>query len=151
MKIILVVFMFLVNAIACAGDPPTKETDADRFVKEFVKWAEHGKKNTITDQQKTVLHDIFPLLVEFMNLGATAKDPARIMNFKENLKIDWEKAEKLMRSGKVYAVTQWHSLNVELYSRDGRVYETKEPKIDDIYHIVLEIDPKGVFILYSTE
>ncbi len=53
---------------------------------------------------------------------------------------DWETAVAILNSGEVEIASQSHSLDVELFLKDGRIINTVEPGIDDIFD---EIDACG--------
>ena len=49
--------------------------------------------------------------------------------------ISWGQAEQLMSDCKIKSVFQKHDLTVTMRSHDHQIYETTEPKIDDILNL----------------
>lgn len=49
--------------------------------------------------------------------------------------ISWNRAEQLMSDCKIKSVFQKHDLTVTMRSHDHQIYETTEPKIDDIFKL----------------
>ena len=49
--------------------------------------------------------------------------------------ITWGQAEQLMSDCKIKSVFQKHDLTVTMRSHDHQIYETTEPKIDDISNL----------------
>ena len=46
--------------------------------------------------------------------------------------VSWEDAKTIIKEQNVDSVSQRHSLEVRISMADGKTYETKEPKIDDV-------------------
>jgi hypothetical protein len=70
---------------------------------------------------------------------------------KNTKRITWDQARKLVLLGAVSKVVQSHDLSVQLTTRLKKVYVTREPKIDDIVHLVKVVDPCQVFVHAWTE
>jgi hypothetical protein len=69
----------------------------------------------------------------------------------ESQQISWKEAVKMIKSGKVIQVDQSHSQEVELLTNDYKRYKTNEPRLDDVFRIISEFDPKGNKIGCITE
>ena len=69
----------------------------------------------------------------------------------ETESISWPEAEKLIREGRIQSVVQAHSREIWLTGSRGAAYRAVEPKIDDVIHLVREVDPSGKKILVATE
>lgn len=65
--------------------------------------------------------------------------------------IRWKAAVALIRNGAVKYVAQDHSLRVSLTTKDGHRYVTREPRIDAVWHLIREVDPKREHIRFATE
>jgi hypothetical protein len=65
--------------------------------------------------------------------------------------VSWETAVALLRSGSITGVMQDHSLYVSLESKDGQKYVTREPRIDAVWRVIREVDPKRESIRFITE
>lgn len=57
--------------------------------------------------------------------------------------ISWEEAIKILNGGQVTMVVQGHNLEVQLNTKDGKVYKTFEPKIDEILKEIEECQSCG--------
>ena len=53
----------------------------------------------------------------------------------ETQNIDWQTASKLMEDCKVKVIFQKHNLEVILRTHDHQIFQTIEPKIDDIFNL----------------
>ncbi|NCU31975.1 MAG: hypothetical protein EOM23_03345 [Candidatus Moranbacteria bacterium] len=49
--------------------------------------------------------------------------------------IDWDTADKLMSSCQIKVIFQKYNLEVTLRDRNGQIYQTTEPKINDIFNL----------------
>ena len=65
--------------------------------------------------------------------------------------VPYTEIESHVRKGNVVQAGQTHSNYVEIMTRDGRILASTQPKIDAIYHLCGEVDPKMVFIKIWTE
>ena len=65
--------------------------------------------------------------------------------------VPYTEIESRVRKGDVVQAGQNHSNYVEIMTRDGRLLASTQPKIDTIYKLCEEVDPKGVFIKIWTE
>lgn len=59
-------------------------------------------------------------------------DPPK-KNLGDESTVSWVEAIRILNSGEVELVSQTHSLEVTLLLEDGRIIQTKEPDIDDIF------------------
>lgn len=138
---------------AAAPRPSTwpQEHAAERFADSFATWMQH-KKVKVTDQDTQAARHLHPIL-----LTASADDHFVRFGFWRMVRdpspsdLEWEAAERLIRAGKIGSIKQTHSLRVYLVTWSGESYVTREPKIDQVWHLVKEIDPSGVFINFGTE
>ena len=66
--------------------------------------------------------------------------------------ITWQKMVRLVRAApdSIRAVQQVHTRAVTVLFKDGRRYHATEPGIDDIIHLLKEVDPAGR-VLIATE
>lgn len=67
------------------------------------------------------------------------------------LKVSWEEAKRLILDGQAAQVTQLHSLSVLLVLKDGRVLETVEPEIDDVFAVIEQCGTRCDDIRIATE
>jgi hypothetical protein len=72
-------------------------------------------------------------------------------NFDNAVKIEWSDAKLLVLLGHISQTSQQHNLTVFLWSKSGRLYESKETKIDEIYELMRKVDPCHLFITQETE
>jgi hypothetical protein len=52
------------------------------------------------------------------------------------IRLPWTEAEELILNGDVQRVVQTHDRDVTLYLVDGRVVQTVEPEIDDVFRVI---------------
>jgi hypothetical protein len=90
------------------------------------------------------LRDTIILLLAYATVTACSRKP-------ETRSVSWGEAENLIREGKIERVVQSHSLDVSIVAKNGSIYHTVEPKIDDVIRIVSEVDPTGKKITIATE
>jgi hypothetical protein len=72
-------------------------------------------------------------------------------NFTSPTPLDWLSARILIGLGYATQVMQSHDRTVLLLSKSGMSFRTKEPHLDDVIHVVLQIDPCHVFVRVLTE
>lgn len=65
--------------------------------------------------------------------------------------ITWEGARALILSGQVAQASQLHDLTVTLTLADGRIFETVEPGIDDVFDIIEECGDPCSNVIVATE
>ena len=65
--------------------------------------------------------------------------------------IAWEQARRLLLLGAVRTAAQHHDLSVFMITRSGKAFTTREPRLDEIWKVVAEVDPCGVYIIRLTE
>ncbi len=65
--------------------------------------------------------------------------------------ITWEGARELILSGQVTQVSQLHDLTVTLTLADGRLFETIEPDIDDVFDVIDECGDPCSDVIVATE
>jgi inhibitor of cysteine peptidase len=65
--------------------------------------------------------------------------------------IPWDEARLMILAGEVEQVTQLHSLQVTLITRDGRRLETVEPEIDDVFDVVKACGDPCADMILATE
>ena len=65
--------------------------------------------------------------------------------------IVWDEAKQLILKGRVFTGMQTHSNHVSLVTLSGEQYNTKQPRIDEVFRIARIVDPKGVFVTIGTE
>jgi hypothetical protein len=105
----------------------------------------------LSKEEQEALRKAYPVLLRIADHEVPAKYLWKLARFGEPKEIDWEAARKLILSGKVMSATQKGSLVVVLIGRHGRRYKTEQPKIDVVFEVMKEVDPKGVFMSFSTE
>ena len=69
----------------------------------------------------------------------------------ESTTIPWNNAKEMIMKGRIRKVMQAHSLLVTIEEDNGQVYTTTENTIDEVHQLIKEVDPKRVFISYTTE
>lgn len=65
--------------------------------------------------------------------------------------VSWEEAQNLIQEGQVAQVTQLHNLTVFLTLEDGRMVQTIEPNIDDVFEVIEQCGDACADILVATE
>jgi hypothetical protein len=63
----------------------------------------------------------------------------------------WEQARRLVLLGAVRVVAQHHDLSVFLFTKSRKAFTTREPRLDEIWKVVKEVDPCGVYVSRLTE
>ncbi len=56
-------------------------------------------------------------------------------NSEETQNVDWQTASQLMKDCRVKVIFQKHDLSVTLRTHDHQIFQTIEPKIDDIFDL----------------
>ncbi len=149
MRLPLVVSFFIgFVCIAMAENP--KKMPADEFVDQLVPCFKSNEL-AITQREKEALRDSHRILLAFSDLSFLRPFFWQIVRNSPKEKIEWYQAKQLIMEGKVFAVTTSHDGTVDLNTRDGRSYSTKQPEKEHVFEIVKQVDPKGVFILRITE
>ena len=122
----------------------------DEFINRFSRLMK-ARKQEVTSEQKRALRVAHPLLLVASKDDFCRKYFWHAVNPTTDRKIEWQEAKQLILKGKIISVSQTHSLRVDLMGQDGQQYTTKESKIDEVLHVVKEVDPKMVFMSYVTE
>jgi hypothetical protein len=91
-----------------------------------------------------------PVLEEVAALEAT-NGAAPVRATATSKQLSWAQARKMVLAGVVNDIHQSHNLRVELVTRSGSIYVTREPKIDAVFEIAHVVDPCHVFIRMITE
>lgn len=125
------------------------KSQPDKFVGYFLNQFENSERH-FTQEQKDALRTAQPLL----SLVPQNKDYRNFFWF--NLRgikrtVSWDDAAELIRKGEVRVASQNHDLTVVLLTYSGEMLHTTAPAINTAYKVIEEVDPKHVFILYSTE
>ena len=123
---------------------------ADRFVERFSRGMEIIKM-PLSAEQKEVLRTLHPQLVYVADHEIIRMGFWKMVRQSPTTKIEWAEAIELIQQGLASEVMQTHSRAVWIVTRDGYTYSTTEPRIDDVYRVIQEVDPKRVFISYGTE
>jgi len=93
-----------------------------------------------------------PVLAEAIALErAKYEDISPAKDVVSPAKIAWEHARRLVLLGAVRVVAQHHDLSVFLFTKSGKAFTTREPHLDDIWKVVKEVDPCGVYVARLTE
>jgi hypothetical protein len=131
-----------------------EDTKAERFSNDFSQWMDNMKVE-ITEEEREALREVHHLFYKLTEDQFFLKyyskffwNSVRQSGYKT---IEWEKAQELILKGEITSVSQTHSLDVTLTGLNGQRYKTNEPRIDEVWYLVDQVDPKGVFILFMTE
>jgi hypothetical protein len=92
-----------------------------------------------------------PLVTELLDQSGPPTAPPELPDTDKAKEIDWEQAKRMVWNAIVTTTIQGHDLSVVLVTKSGRVYRTKEPKIDEIYRVAALIDPCHRYITHITE
>lgn len=65
--------------------------------------------------------------------------------------VSWNEAKKMILSGRIVKIQQSHSREVVLTAKNGKVFSSISPNLDDVFAVIDQVDPKGVFILVYVE
>jgi len=144
----IIALLILATAITTYADDASS-TQADKFVGFYLNQFETPERQ-FTQEQKDALRTAQPLL----SLVPQNKDYRNFFWF--NLRgikrtVSWDDAAELIRKGEVRVASQNHDLTVVLLTYSGEMLHTTAPAINTAYKVIEEVDPKHVFILYSTE
>jgi sensor c-di-GMP phosphodiesterase-like protein len=135
---------------ACVTWGVSQLSCADQFVTDFARRM-HDRNVEVTKHDQDILRQVHPFLIRAAD-DKTISSSFWVMVRQAPVKeIAWAEAVKLIQSGMVISVFQSHSLEVDLTTKDGRRFTTKEPEIDRVYKVCYEVDPKCVFMRYATE
>ena len=142
---ILLIILLATNVYASDLGAP----QVDKFVSSFLAHYESSTQ-PFTSDQKDALRAVFPML------ALVPQDKAFREYFwstvrGEKREIDWATAAQMIRNGEIQQVSQNHDLSVIMVTYDGVMLTTKAPTIDEAYRTMGEVDPKRVFITFSTE
>ncbi len=66
-------------------------------------------------------------------------------------KVDWAKAQEIIKSGIVMQVVQNHELQVIIITKDNKSYVTTEPALDDVMKVIQACGDKCISIVRMTE
>ena len=144
----IIALLILATAITTYADDAAS-TQADKFVGFYLNQFESPERQ-FTQEQKDALRIAQPLL------ALVPQDKDYRNYFWYNLRgikrtVSWDDAAQLIREGEIRLASQNHDLSVVLLTFSGELLNTKAPAIDTAYKVIEEVDPKHVFILYSTE
>ena len=143
------VFLLVFFGCAATALEPANEA-ADQFVERVVESLKHNEvtlSRAELDALRTA-HRVLLLAADDRIIRASFWDMVR-NSPREH--IQWDKAKEMILEGRVSSVLQAHSCSVYLRTDDGRNYGSKEPHLDDVHHLVEQVDPKHVFVAYATE
>ena len=141
--------LLIVLATTTAYAEDMVESQADKFVGYFLNQYERPDRQ-FTQEQKDALRIAQPLL------ALVPLDKYYRNFFWFNLRgikrtVSWEDAAQLIRKGEVRLATQAHSRNVNLLTYSGELLTATAPDLSSAFKVIEEVDPKHVFIQYSTE
>jgi hypothetical protein len=93
-----------------------------------------------------------PVLAEAIALErAKYQDLSPAKDVASPVKIAWEQARRLLLLGAVRVAAEHHDLSVFLFTKSGKAFTTREPHLDEIWKVVKEVDPCGVYVVRLTE
>ena len=148
MKPTIYVLLIIMAASAVQAED-VGQTLADKFVGAYL--LQYGRFNQLfTDEQKNTLRAAHPLLLPVAS-DRMYRDLFWFTVRGETRNIDWDAAAQMIRRGEIRQVSQNHDLTVVLLTFDGVMLLSKAPSISESYKVIGEVDPKHVFIIYSTE
>jgi hypothetical protein len=104
-----------------------------------------------TQGELDALEAAYPALAKMADHDVVVDRFWELIRDEESEKIDWEQAKKLILAGKIKSVSQSHSLEIYMIGLNGQVYLSKEDRIDEVRHLIGQVDPKSVFVKYMTE
>lgn len=148
MKNIIIALLLLAAAITTYADEASSK-QADKFVGFYLNQFENPERQ-FTQEQKDALRTAQPLL------ALVPQDKVYRNYFWYNLRgikrtVSWDEAAQMIRTGEVREASQNHDLTVVLLTYSGEMLYTTAPAINTAYKVIEEVDPKHVFIRYSTE
>jgi len=65
--------------------------------------------------------------------------------------IAWSDAVRMIQTGQIKMVVQYHTLDAILTTVEGKQFRTKQPKIDAAKYLLGKVDPTGKKVVYGTE
>jgi hypothetical protein len=60
--------------------------------------------------------------------------------------LTWAQARTIILLGAARQIIQSHNLTVQLFTRSGKTYKTREPRINEVWKIAAVVDPCGLYI-----
>ena len=139
----------------CGSDVPiTAQPDTwipDRNVTDYAEAILRINKLDYKESELIAFGQSAELILKIIN--AEDGDPlTRILRpYPSDEKVTWEDIVREVMSGNVVHAWGNHSLDVGVYTRNGRHLVAKEPRIDALSAVCKEVDPKNLFISYDTE
>ncbi len=125
------------------------KSQPDKFVGYFLNQFENSERH-FTQEQKDALRVAQPLL------ALVPQDKDYRNYFWYNLRgakrtVSWDDAAQLIRNGEIREASQSHALTIALLTYSGELLTATTPDLSTAYKVIEEVDPKHVFIRYSTE
>ena len=156
-KSIAVIFcMIMINMVfllsACTSSAP-KATDAEQAYPEPVDTdpqTEIGDPYPVDQSEQPQGEEPYPAS------GSTQSQtsdpyPEMEVNPEDAVEIEWGEAEKIIMNGVVARVTQTHDGLVILQLKEGIVFTTRQPQVDDVLKVIEECGELCSDILVATE
>jgi hypothetical protein len=149
-KVALAMGLLALVSVAVFAETGKEPSPSDGLVA-HLSYCLAGQKQEMTAEQEKALRLVHPLLAIAAEKDRCRKGFWKAAATSEVTEIEWEDAKRMILEGRVVQVFQAHSKYVRLLGTDGRTYRSTEPRLDDVLHLTKEVDPKSVFIVYSTE
>lgn len=103
-------------------------------------------------EEELVAFDRSARVTQAILMSKEAPPLIQILRFDDTVtQVPYAEIETQVRKGNVVQAGQTHSNYVQIMTRDGRIWASTQPRIDAIYHLCQEVDPKEVFIKIWTE
>ena len=108
-----------------------------------------------SDESRAVINEDAkgdPVLAEAIALErAKYQDLSPAKDVASPTEITWEQARRLLLLGAVRIVWAHHNLSVFLFTKSGKAFTTREPRLNEIWKVVQEVDPCDVYVIRMTE
>jgi len=67
------------------------------------------------------------------------------------IRINWQQAMDILKSGMALRVDQFHNLEVRILTQYGERYVTRQPRIDQVLHVIESLEPHKRGVRFGTE
>jgi len=135
---------------ACTSSAPKSTEDERAYPAPVEPQSETGDPYPVDMSEGSQTGDPYPLDASAQSQPIDPY-PAMEVNPEDMVEIEWGEAEKIIKNGAVARVTQTHDGLVILQLKEGIVFTTKQPQVDDVLKVIEECGDKCSDILVATE
>ncbi|MCC5843324.1 MAG: hypothetical protein JJU05_03645 [Verrucomicrobia bacterium] len=105
----------------------------------------------VTNEERSALNVVKPILINASDNDYFLTQFWASLRDGEIKELSWNEAKKMILSGAIVEIMQSHSREVVMTAKNGEVFSLFSPNLDDVFAIIDQVDPKGVFILVYVE